>query len=103
MIREIISAQQSLENNQHPKYITKASEVLSNHPFDKTLNQNNGNNNNNRSNENNSNNENKNNNKKINNEMVHLSFAQMDSKWYCYGKVGYKSSICSVKDKPKHK
>ena len=80
MIRETISAQQSLENNQHPKYITKASEVLSNHPFDKTLNQNNGNNNNNRNNENNSNSENKN--KKINNEMVHLSFAQMEGKWY---------------------
>ena len=31
-----LSAQQSLGNNQYPKYITKANELLSNHPFDRT-------------------------------------------------------------------
>ena len=31
-----LSVQQSLGNNQYPKYITKANELLSNHPFDRT-------------------------------------------------------------------
>ena len=57
-----LSAQQSLGNNWYPNNITKASEVLRNHPFDKLLTQNIGNNNNDRNNDKNDNNNNNNNN-----------------------------------------
>ena len=44
-----------MRNNQYPNNIIKASEVLSNHPFDKLSKQNIGNNNNDRNNDNNDN------------------------------------------------
>ena len=93
-----------MHNNQSPKQITKASEALTNHPFDKLLKKNNGNNNNNCNNENNinnHNNENNNNNNKISDETTNLSFAQIEDKPYCCDKVDHKSSTCSVKNKPK--
>ena len=86
-----LNTQQSLGNDQYPRSITEANNVLSNHKFDKSPSK--------------SNRPSKNDSKKNDNEKgedeVTLSFAQMEGKCYCCGKAGHKSPSCRFKDKPK--
>ena len=88
-----LSTQQSLGNDQYPKMITEANNVLSNHRFDFSKR------------------ENFKNYTKIptkvarrdqDQDKINLSFAQMEGKCYCCGKPGHKSPQCRFKDKPKH-
>jgi hypothetical protein len=82
--------QQSLKNNQYPKTITKANNVLSNHNFKIAKSTN------------------KNSNKnlteqakcKLEHYKVNLSIAQIGGKCCCCGKAGHKSLQCPFKDKP---
>jgi hypothetical protein len=80
-----------LSNDQYPKTITEANNVLSNHRFNfskpghKTLNKI----------------PTKNIKKEQYQEKTNLSFAQMESKCYCCGKSGHKLLQCHFKDKPK--
>jgi Reverse transcriptase (RNA-dependent DNA polymerase) len=86
-----LQTQQSLGNNQYPRTITEANNVLSSHRFDnpgkktqekpeKTK-------------------EGGTNNKKE--EMPEMSFAMLEGKCYCCGKGGHKSPACRYKDRPK--
>jgi hypothetical protein len=91
-----LNTQQSLGNNQYPKSVTEANNVLSNHRFDvtsktsgKTKAQGDGNKNKD------SNDDGK------DDEEVNLSFAQLEGKCYCCGKAGHKSPSCRDKNKPK--
>ena len=86
--------QQSLNNDQYPKTITEASNVLSNHMFDnaKFYNKNSSNNNKNSQEPSKKGKEPKN---------INLSFAQMEGKSYCCRKAGHMSLQCYFKDKPK--
>jgi hypothetical protein len=83
--------QQSLRNDQYPKSIGKANNVLSNHQFDiakiaiKNPN-------------NKWNNQSKNDPEQ---NKINLSFAQLEAKCFCCGKIGHKSPQCCFKDKPK--
>jgi hypothetical protein len=83
--------QQSLCNDKYPKTITEANNVLSNHRFDiarfanKTPNKN-------------QSDEAK---REPEPEKINLSFAQMEGKCFCCGKIGHKSPQCRFKDKPK--
>eukprot|EP00978_Attheya_sp_CCMP212_P025758 scaffold83421_cov58-Attheya_sp.AAC.1 len=95
-----LGAQQSLGNDQYPTSITKASEVLSECPFDnsgkpprikdKDRNDRNdkyrGNDNKNSQND---------------DEPVPMSFTQMEGKCYCCVKTGHWSNTCQDKDKAK--
>ena len=88
-----LQTQQSLKNDQYPKTITEANNVLSNHRFDST-----GNNNSNthkNKNENSKDNQSKNENE----EKLEMSFANIEGKCYCCGKSGHKSPTCRLKDK----
>ncbi len=88
-----LKSQKSLGHDQYPKSISEANNVLSNHNFDE-----------NRTNKtnHNKNGRNKNNNKNNNQDKEDespddapvLSFAQMEGKCYCCGKVGHKSPEC---------
>ena len=88
-----LSMQQSLGNNQYPKSVTEATNVLSNHRFDTIP-------------------------SKINSkkkpttddtssnkdkeESPSLSFAQLEGKCFCCGKPGHRSTTCKQKNtKPK--
>ena len=92
-----LKAQQSLENDQYPKTIAKASHVLSQHRADNA-----GRNNFNRTNRNN----NKEKEKEEEDdskpdEVLSLSFAQLEGACYCCGKKGHRSPECRHKDRPK--
>jgi hypothetical protein len=86
-----LNTQQSLGNDQYPKSIGEANNVLSNHHFDaikqgtKFFNKNWTNNSK----------------KKPEQEKISLSFAQMEGKCYCCGKPGHKSPQCWFNKKPK--
>jgi hypothetical protein len=86
-----LNTQQSLGNDQYPKSIGEANNVLSNHCFDaikqssRFFNKNSA----------------KNANKEPEQEKINLSFAQLEGKCYCCGKTGHKSPQCRFKDKPK--
>ena len=88
--------QQSLGNNQYPKSVTEANNVLSNHRFDvmpKTIAKNKS------QGEGNKNQDSKDDGRE--DEDVNLSFAQLEGKCYCCGKAGHKSPSCRDKNKPK--
>jgi hypothetical protein len=86
-----LSTQQLLGNDQYPKIITEANNVLSNHRLDfskqghKTYHKN----------------LTKNIKKEQDQEKINLSFAQMKGKCYCCKKTGHKLLQCCFKDKPK--
>jgi hypothetical protein len=86
-----LNTQQLFGNNQYPKSIAEANNVLSNHCFDgikqgsKFFNKT----------------SNKNSKKEPEQEKINLSFAQLEGKCYCCGKPGHKSPQCQFKDKPK--
>ena len=81
----------SLGNNQYPKTLQEANNVISNHKADNLA----------RYKPNNSKKEVNNNNNNDNDEVLQISMAQMDGKCYCCGKSGHKSPACRYKDKPK--
>jgi hypothetical protein len=97
-----LSSQFALNNDQYPKDMEKATNVLSNHRFDQTYHDN-------RKKKRDSNKDkdkNKDRNKTDDNEeqeqqAPELSFAQMEGKCYCCGKQGHKSPQCSQNNKPK--
>jgi hypothetical protein len=86
-----LNTQQSLGNDQYPKSIGEANNVLSNHHFDaiklgsRFFNKN----------------LTKNSKKELEQDKINLSFAQLQGKCYCCGKPGHKSPQCRFKDKPK--
>ena len=85
--------QQLLKNDQYPKTITKANNVLSNHKFDQVKSYKNHSNTNK--------NPQKTSKKDKESEKINLSFAQVEGKCYCFGKTGHMSPQCHFKDKPK--
>jgi hypothetical protein len=88
-----LNSQKSLGNDQYPKTIVDACEVLSNHKFDNA----------NRANKKREQKGKGDGNQKHANakedESVVLSFAQLEGKCYCCGKPGHKSPVCNKKDK----
>jgi hypothetical protein len=82
---------QTSVNDQYPKSITEANNVLSNHHFDNA-----GKHQNNKPNNNNDKGANNNNNKE---ETPEMSFVMVEGKCYCCGKAGHKSLSCCLKDK----
>jgi Reverse transcriptase (RNA-dependent DNA polymerase) len=85
-----LHTQTSLKNNQYPKTITEANNVLSNHRFDNA-----GKQQHHKPNQNSEKTTN-NNNKE---EIPEMSFAMLEGKCYCCGKSGHKSPSCRLKDK----
>ncbi|KAL7564336.1 hypothetical protein ACA910_007188 [Epithemia clementina (nom. ined.)] len=85
-----LATQHSLGNNQYPIEIVEATNVLSNHRFDKKSNAM-------------KQDPSKKDKKEENNgqEPLVMSFAQMEGKCYCCGKAGHKSPECRFKDKAK--
>jgi hypothetical protein len=82
-----LQTQTSLKNEQYPKTITKAANVLSNHCWDNA-----GKTNNNKHKDN-VNGEDK------NEEITEMSFAMLEGTCYCCGKPGHNSLACRLKDK----
>ncbi|KAL7562587.1 hypothetical protein ACA910_015458 [Epithemia clementina (nom. ined.)] len=89
-----LATQHSLGNNQYPIEIVEATNVLSNHRFDKTPQ---------KRTSNNKQDPNKKDKQeeKDGQEPLVMSFAQMEGKCYCCGKAGHKSPACRFKDKAK--
>jgi hypothetical protein len=86
-----LNMQKLLGNDQYPKNIGEANNVLSNHRFDaikqgsRFFNKN----------------PTKNYKKELEQEKINLCFAQLEEKCYCCGKTWHKSPQCQFKDKPK--
>jgi hypothetical protein len=89
-----LQTQQSLGNNQYPKTITEANNVLSSHRFDNV-----GKKSSEKPERSEKTKENEGNTK--NEETPEMSFAMMEGKCYCCGKAGHKSTTCRLKDRPK--
>jgi Reverse transcriptase (RNA-dependent DNA polymerase) len=87
-----LHTQTSLKNDQYPKTITEANNVLSNHRFDNA-----GKQHHHKPNQNNEKGTNNNHNNKE--EVPEMSFAMLEGKCYCCGKGGHKSPSCRLKDK----
>jgi hypothetical protein len=85
-----LTTQTSLKNNQYPKTITKAANVLSNHCWDNVGKTNNINNNKQKDNDKG---------EDKNEEIPEMSFAMLEGKCYCCGKPGHNSPQCHLKDK----
>jgi hypothetical protein len=90
-----LNTQQSLGNDQYPRTITEATNVLSNHKHDIVHTQANP-----KKPDGNKSKKDKEDEDKGEDE-INLSFAQMEGKCYCCGKPGHKSPTCRLKDKPK--
>ncbi|KAL7556597.1 hypothetical protein ACA910_003488 [Epithemia clementina (nom. ined.)] len=89
-----LATQHSLGNNQYPTEIVEATNVLSNHRFDKTPQK--------KQNENKQDSNRKDKKEgQDGQEPLVMSFAQMEGKCYCCGKAGHKSPECRYKDKAK--
>ena len=84
-----LQTQQSLKNNQYPKSITEANNVLSNHRFDNAS----------KSKNDYTSKSNENNSSTPKEEAPEMSFAMMEGKCYCCGKPNHKSPACRFKDK----
>jgi hypothetical protein len=93
-----LNTQQSLGNDEYPRTITKANNVLSNHKFNIVPTQ--ANSTSKKIDGNKSSKKDKDDEDKGEDE-INLSFAQMEGKCYCCGKPGHKSPTCRHKDKPK--
>ena len=90
-----LNSQKSLGNDQYPKTITEANNVLSNHRFDNM-------NSNSRDNKKSKDNRNKNSDKRNDKEQEDspsLSFTQLEGKFYWCGKPGHRSLNCYHKNK----
>ena len=85
--------QQSLKNDQYPKNITEANNVLSNHKFDQVKSH--------KSNTNVNKSPQETHKKDKESEKINLSFAQVEGKCYCCRKTGHMSPQCRFKDKPR--
>jgi hypothetical protein len=90
-----LNTQQSLGNNQYPKSVTEANNVLSNHKLDNSAKFK-------KENEyTKSKQKFKKEREKAKEQEVTLSFAQMEGKCYCCGKPGHQSPTCLCKNKPR--
>ena len=92
-----LSSQYSLSNNQYPKTIISATNVLSNHRFDQAYfdaKQK-------KSKQKGPPNPNPNPSDTPNDIVTEMTFAQMEGSCYCCGKPGHKSNKCKFKNKPK--
>jgi hypothetical protein len=85
-----LSTQTSLKNNQYPKAITEAANVLSNHHWDNASKINNNNNNKHKDNDKG---------EDKNDETPEMSFAMLEGKCYCCRKPGHNSPKCHLTDK----
>ena len=86
------NSQKSLRNDQYPRTITEANNVLSNHNFDTTRLQK-------HQKPNRQQNKQQDDGELKNDESPTLSFAQLEGKCYCCGKAGHKSPECRHKEK----
>jgi len=84
-----LNTQNSLRNEQYPKALNEANNVLSNHEFDKKLVASN------------KRNEEKTRENNDEEETVKSSFAQLEGTYYCCGKSGHGSNTCRYRNKPK--
>ncbi len=87
-----LHTQQSLGQDQYPKSITDANNILSNHRFDNPPK---------RNGSENSTNKKKETDESTKEEMPEMSFAMLEGKCWCCGKSGHKSSTCRDRTKPK--
>ena len=91
-----LNTQHSLQNDQYPKTMSQATNVLSNHKHDNASSRRERQR---KSNDNKSDSGGDKDDEK--DEAMPLSFAQIEGKCYCCGKPGHKSPECRHKDKPK--
>jgi len=90
-----LNTQQSLGNNQYPKTVAEANNVLSNHKLDKTVRMKK------EYDESKLRNTTKKSSDDTKDQEVSLSFAQIEGRCYCCGKPGHCSPTCRFKNKPK--
>jgi hypothetical protein len=87
-----LNTQQSLGNNQYPKSVTEANNVLSNHRLDNPSKM---------KREQDEKFKQKTKKEESKEQEINLSFAQLEGKCYCCGKPGHRSPTCRYKNKPR--
>ena len=92
-----LNTQKTLHNDQYPKTVVDANNVLSNHRFDKTSSNSRNRNGNNR--DKNNRNDPKNDDNDKDEQEIPLSFAQLEDACYCCGKKGHRSPDCRDRKK----